>query len=70
MLIAAIPRGSFVARLVAADLLVRLQDMPRRSLELQEAVSMVGIYIVDPTVNLSDAELKRYQSTINKIYQS
>lgn len=69
MHIGAIPRGSLAARLVAADMLVRLQELPRQSIAIQEAVTAIGNYMVDPKVCLSDSDLTKYQSLIDHIYQ-
>lgn len=69
MHIGAIPRGSLAARLVAADMLVRLQEMPYQSIAIQEAVTAMGNYLVDPEVCVDVSELKRYQTLVDNIYQ-
>lgn len=68
MLFESIPRGSIAAQLTAADMLARLQDHPNASIELHQAVTVIGNYIVDPSVKLSDVDKSRSVKLIAQLY--
>ncbi len=68
MLFESIPRGSIAAQLTAADMLARLQDHPNASIELHQAVTVIGNYIVDPAVELSDSEIKANIEFVAQLY--
>nr|DAV09146.1 MAG TPA: hypothetical protein [Caudoviricetes sp.] len=68
MLFESIPRGSIAAQLTAADMLARLQDHPNASIELHQAVTVIGNYIVDPAFELSDSEIKANIEFVAQLY--
>lgn len=68
MLFESIPRGSIAAQLTAADMLARLQDHPNASIELHQAVTVIGNYIVDPAVEIQSNDLVRYIAVVDCLY--
>lgn len=68
MLFESIPRGSIAAQLAAADMLARLQDHPNESIDLYQAVAVLGHHLVDAQSRIDQSELVRCSNLVEWLY--
>ncbi len=68
MLFEAIPRGSIAAQLTEADMLARLQDYPNASIDLYQAVAVLGHHLIDSQSRIAQSELIRCSNLVVQLY--